>query len=71
MSIDLAFATLVVCWKCNLEIEDRSIWPEARQLAILMSRAPDDYCLKSYNELVNPNAPNRIEQHEVDAFLMG
>ena len=63
------FGTLVLCFYCNGEVvTDKSVWPEARQLALLKHRRPSQYDLVAYNHLYNPNAPRRIEQHEVDHF---
>lgn len=70
LSLDKPYAILVACWRCNsIEFKDAKKWPEARQLCLLMVRKPEDYNLKAYNTLVNPNAPRRILQSEVDAFL--
>lgn len=63
---DKPYATLVVCWHCNGELMDKGKWPQARQLAVLKEKAPDQYDLEAFNHLVNPNAPNRITQEEVD-----
>jgi len=64
---DKPYATLVVCWACNGELNNkgRDHWPEVRQLAVLAISRPDDFDLKSYNELVNPRAPRRITLFEV------
>jgi hypothetical protein len=60
----------VLCAYCNLyEVEDKRKWPQARQLAVLMRKSPEDYDLAAFNYLVNPNAPNRITQEEVDAWI--
>lgn len=65
-ALDKRFATLVLCWGCNGgAFEDKSIWPEARQLALLLQSRPQDFDLESYNFLINPCAPRRIEKHEV------
>ncbi|MEM1225968.1 MAG: hypothetical protein AAGJ40_09725 [Planctomycetota bacterium] len=65
-AMDKPFATLVLCWKCNLDVEGPE-WPEVRQLALLQSKVPEDYDLVAYNELVG-FGPNRIEQWEVDEW---
>ncbi len=64
-ALDQPYAVLVLCWQCNQDIHG---WPEPRQLAVLQRVAPDRYDLTAYNHLVNPNAPNRITQAEVDAW---
>jgi excisionase family DNA binding protein len=65
-ALDKRFATLVLCWGCNGgAFEDKSIWPESRQLALLLQSRPHDFDLESYNFLINPRAPRRIEKHEV------
>ena len=68
-SLDKPFAILVLCAYCNqYEVEDKAKWPQARQLALLMDKAPSHYNLAAFNRLVNPNAPNRITQEEVDRY---
>jgi excisionase family DNA binding protein len=64
---DKAYATLVVCWSCNGDLNDKSeyAWPETRQLAVLALSRPQDFDLRAYNELVNPRAPRRITLFEV------
>jgi len=64
------FATIVLCYWCHMErIHGNEDWPEARQLACLMKSRPRDYDLVAYNLLKVPNAPKRITQDEVDAWL--
>ena len=71
-ALDQPYAILVLCYYCNSEeMEDSRKWPEARQLALLMAESPEDYDLTAYNALVNPRAPNRITQGEVDEFRNG
>lgn len=64
---DKPYATLVVCWACNAELNNkgRDGWPEPRQLAVLALSRPQDFDLRAYNELVNPRAPRRITLFEV------
>jgi len=69
-AIDKPFATLVVCWHCNGELNDKSVWPVARQLAVLQAKSPDDYDLVAFNYLANPKALNRWTQEEVDHWLL-
>lgn len=70
-ALDKAFATLVLCWWCNgYVVVDKSVWPEARQLALLLREAPEDFDLAAYNALVNPRAPNRITLEEVHAYRL-
>lgn len=67
---DKPYATLVLCWFCNgFEVENKALWPEARQLAYLSGCDSQSYDLAAYNTLVNPAAPNRITQEEVDVFF--
>ena len=64
---DKPYATLVLCWLCNgYKVTNKRQWPEARQLAVLKHSRPDEYDLTAYNTLVNPRAPERITQGEVD-----
>ena len=64
-ALDLAYAILVVCRACHAEIH-RASWTETEQLQVLKLSCPDDYDLAAYNNLVNPDAPNRITEEEVD-----
>lgn len=68
--LDKRFAILCLCWGCNGgPFEDRSQWPESRQLALLASRRPLDFDLVAYLELTSPSAPRRIEIEEIGAFM--
>lgn len=67
-ALDKPYAILVLCWLCNMEVTDKGKWPEARQLAVLREKRPERYDLTAYNNLVNPDAPRRITQDEVDDF---
>lgn len=68
-ALDKPFAILVLCSWCNqYVVADKGKWPESRQLATLQRRSPERYSLVDYNALVNPRAPNRITQEEVDAW---
>ncbi len=68
-ALDKPFACLVLCWWCNGHVvTDKSQWPESRQLATLRRCIPENYDLVAYNALVNPRAPLRITQDEVDAW---
>lgn len=61
---------LVLCSYCNCHVfDDASQWPEARQLAMLATRRPDLHNLKRFNQIVNPNAPNRVTKAEIEDFL--
>lgn len=65
-ALDQAYAVLVLCWACNSgPFNAKGEWPESRQLALLKTRRPEDFDLKSYLELTNPRAPRRIELSEV------
>lgn len=70
-AMDKPYAVLVVCRRCHVVdgLPDPAEWPEARQLACLMASRLQDYDLVAYNRLVNPDAPRRITQTEVDAWL--
>jgi len=68
--LDKPEGILVLCWFCNqYEVESKKKWPQARQLAVLQKKDPESYDLASFNYLVNPQAPRRIEQAEVDTWL--
>jgi len=68
--LDLPYGILVLCYFCNqYEVEDKSKWPQSRQLGVLLKKSPENYDLTAFNYAVNPNAPRRIEQHEVDEWL--
>ncbi len=72
--LDLRFALLVVCrepiWRtreeCHRTVQNE---PEARQLARLWLSRDYDFDLAAYNNLVNPRAPERITQDEVDVEI--
>lgn len=64
-ALDKAYALLVLCWHCNGLATNKGQWPETEQLALLLHRRPEDYDLVAYNQLINPNAPNRITPDEV------
>ncbi len=65
-ALDKGFATLVTCWHCNgNRLTDKKLWPEARQLAVLLQESPEDYDLEAYLKLTSPQAMQRITQEEV------
>lgn len=69
-ALDKPFAILVLCWHCNGHaVTNKKEWPEARQLAVLKEKSPEDYDLAAYCDLINPRAPNRITQDEVDEWI--
>lgn len=69
-AVDKPYAILVLCSYCNCEaVKDSKEWPQSRQLAVLKEKSPERYDLKAFNFLVNPRAPNRITQEEVDQWL--
>lgn len=69
-ALDKPFAVLVTCWQCNSSVViHKGNWPQARQLAVLMASRPHDYDLTEFNSLVNPNAPRRICQEEVNSWI--
>ena len=68
-ALDKAYATLVLCWYCNGEVvTDKKAWPQARQLARLLTIDPASYDLPAFNLLVAVRATNRITQPEVLAY---
>jgi hypothetical protein len=68
-SLDKPFCIIVACAFCNQhELMYKSVWPEARQLCLLMIKAPERYNLVKYLEHTNSRAPNRITQSEVDEW---
>jgi hydrogenase maturation factor len=64
------FAVLVLCGECHVQIH-RMPKPEQQHicLAILYHARTADYDLQAFNMLVNPRAPNRITQYEVDLWI--
>jgi len=61
---------LVLCWHCNQEeVTDKSVWPVARQLAVLKKHAIDRYDLRRFLELRNPNAMRFLTEEDVDCWL--
>lgn len=65
-ALDKPYAMLVLCWYCNgHEVTNKREWPEAKQLALLALSRPEDFDLRAFCELINPNAPNRVEYSEV------
>jgi hypothetical protein len=67
--LDLPFGLLILCWWCNSEVvEDKKLWPRARQLALLKKRRPWDYDLILFNKTVNPRAPRAIEPVDVEGW---
>jgi len=71
-SLDKPFALLIVCRACHSEkLSQPAEWPEARQLACLAKSRPSQFSLTDYLALTSPNAPRRIEIHEVLKWLEG
>ncbi len=69
-ALDKRFAVLVLCYPCHIDgVHGIGYWPEARQLAALMKSRDHDYNLIAYNRLINPDAPRRVTQTEVDVWL--
>ena len=69
-SLNKPFAVLCLCRACNeIDFMYKVIWPEARQLCLLMLRAPDRYDLAAYLKHTNERAPLRITQDEVDGYI--
>ncbi len=65
-ALDKPYAVLVLCWECNSgQFQDRSQWPESRQLALLARSRPKDFDLTAYLELTSPRAMRRIEIGEI------
>lgn len=68
-ALDKPYACLVLCWFCNgYVVTNKREWPESRQLAVLLRKAPKDFDLAAYNALVNPRAQNRLTIDEVLAW---
>ncbi len=71
-ALDQVYALLVTCWHCNGSVvTDKRVWPEARQLAVLLQHAPENYDLAAFCRLANEHAPHRVTQSEVDVYLVG
>lgn len=69
-SLDKPFCLIAICRYCNeYVVVDKSVWPEARQLCLLMFDCPERYDLHAYLTLTSPRAMQRITQAEVEAFL--
>lgn len=69
-ALDKPYACLVLCVYCNeFVVTDKAVWPQSRQLARLKACLADNYDLQAFNRLINPNAPNRITEDEVNAWL--
>lgn len=69
-ALDKPYACLVLCCYCNeFEVTDKATWPQSRQLSLLKRLLPANYDLQAFNRLINPNAPNRITEEEVAAWL--
>lgn len=68
-ALNKPYAILALCWWCNgYVVTDKATWPQSRQLSVLQRKAPQSYDLKAFNYLINPRAPNRITQDEVDRW---
>lgn len=62
----LACGVLAACQWCNLyELTNKAKWPESRQLAVLLARAPHSFNLPKYLGTFYPRAPNRVTLQEV------
>jgi hypothetical protein len=69
-ALDKPYACLVTCWWCNqYEMTNKARWPEARQLSVLLAKAPEDFDLVAYLTLTNPRAMRRITIEEVTVWL--
>ena len=65
-ALDKPYAILVLCWYCNgNEVTNKREWPEAKQLALLALSRPEDFDVRAFCSLINPNAPNRVTYEEV------
>lgn len=61
---------IVACWRCNGDpLEDKQLYPLARQLAVIKENAPENYDLERVLRLRNPNAPLLIEPGDVEQYL--
>ena len=68
-TLDEPSCLLVVCWLCNAELCDKSVWPLARQLAVLKKTAPERYNLRRLLEIRNPRAMLAVTEEEVYFYL--
>lgn len=61
---------LCTCWWCNsVTFDDASVWPIARQLALLKVRRPDDYDVEGFAKLIRPTAPQWVTDADVSVWL--
>ena len=61
---------LPLCGPCNCgPFHNRAIWPDAKQMALKYLRDNVNYDLVRFNYIVNPRAPNRVTQDEVDFYV--
>ena len=69
-ALDLPYAILALCADCHRTLH-RMAKDDAQRagLAILYCSRGSDYDLVKFNRLVNPNAPKRIEQREIDLWI--
>lgn len=68
-ALDQRYAVLVLCWRCHVErVHGDEDWPEARQLAVLKRRRPEDYDLAAYNTLIG-RGPYRITEEGVAQWI--
>lgn len=69
-ALDKPWAVLIACSFCNQHVlTKKAVWPEARQLCLLLVRAIERYNLIAYLEFTSPQALRRITQEEVEAYL--
>jgi hypothetical protein len=69
-SLGKLFCLMVTCWWCNSRVlTERKQWPEARQLAVLLEKAPESFDLVAYLELTNPRAMQRITMEEIRQWM--
>lgn len=67
--LDQPCGILILCNYCNCgEFTDNTLWPKARQLALLKVLKPHWYDLKKFLSIYRPNAPLAITEEEVEEY---
>lgn len=64
------WGTLVLCWFCNsVEFVKASVWPVAKQQALLKASRPLDYAIRTFALRIRPRAPNWITDEDVQPYM--
>jgi hypothetical protein len=65
------FAVLYLCRACHRVLDERLASDDAQKcgLAILRRSRPEDFDLAAFNRVINPRAPNRITEAEVNDWV--